>query len=197
MSPASAWALRSWSLSPARSISAAIWRPFSVCRGRQLKFFSQRLGQLRRPDHDALDALDLGDKPRDRPVPPVGDGRFQQRHADPERGLGFDRWRACIHARLHGLDAPTGEVATPEANRVFAHAEHFGDPRAGPALERQQDGASPISLATILRRRQRLQRRPLLIIRRHRRFASHVHPRESVRRRDHSRDSLVNRRISA
>ena len=32
---------------PIRSTSVAIWRPFSVCRGRrQRNFFSQRLGQL-------------------------------------------------------------------------------------------------------------------------------------------------------
>jgi len=40
MSPASAWALRNLRRSPTRSISAAIWRPFRVCRGqRQRKFF--------------------------------------------------------------------------------------------------------------------------------------------------------------
>jgi len=41
------------------------------------------------------------------------------------------------------------EVTAPEANRVFAHAERLGDPRTGPAGQRQQHGARPVRLAAI------------------------------------------------
>ena len=54
-----------------------------------------------------------------------------------------------IHARLDGLDAAAREIAAPKANRILAHTEHLGDPRAGPAIERQQYGARPIRLAAI------------------------------------------------
>src|SRR5208282_269308 len=54
--------------------------------------------------------------------------------------------------------------------------KHLGDPRAGPAFERQQYGARPIRLAAITRNRQNFERRPLLVTRLNRRFARHVPP---------------------
>jgi hypothetical protein len=66
-----------------------------VCRGRrQRKFFSQRLGQLRPGDVDACARLDLGPQARDRPVGPVGDGSFQERGDDAQRGLRLQGDRA-------------------------------------------------------------------------------------------------------
>ncbi len=44
---------------------------------------------------------------------------------------------------------PRHEVTAPQANRVSAHAERLGDPRAGPAGQRQQHGAGPVRLAAI------------------------------------------------
>src|SRR5260370_15573415 len=98
MSPALACALRSCNLRPTRSISAAIWRPFSVCRGASGTFFSQRFGQLRSANRNALTCLDLSDETRDRPVRPVSDGGFEQRRDDPERSLGLHTYPARRNA---------------------------------------------------------------------------------------------------
>src|SRR5271157_6177617 len=124
-------------------------------------FFSQRLGELRWPDIDEFALFDLGDKAWDRPVRTVRDWRFEQRYANPQSSLGLHRRRPCIHARLDGLDAAAREIAAPKANGVLAHTEYLGDPHAGPAIERQQDGAHPIRLAAITRNRQNFERRPL------------------------------------
>ena len=78
--------------------------------------------------------------------------------------------------RLDGLDAAARKIAAPKANCILAHTEHLGDPRAGPAIERQQYGARPIRLAAITRNRQNFERRPLLVTRLNRRFARHVPP---------------------
>ncbi len=61
-------------------------------------------------------------------------------------------------AGLQRLDAAARKVAAPQANRVLAHAERLGDPRAGPSRQRQQHRPRPIRLAPIARKRQRLQR---------------------------------------
>ena len=148
-----------------------------MCRGRRhLKFFSQRLGQLGWTDCDALLALDFHDQARDRPVPPVGDRGVEQRRDDPQCCLGLHRRRTRIHTGPDALDAATEKIAPPEADGILAHAKHLGDPRAGPALERQQDGTRPISLAPLARRRQRFERRNLLFVCLDRRFARHVPP---------------------
>ena len=121
-----------------------------MCRGRrQRKFFSQRLGQLRLADLDALARLDLGHEARDRPVGPVGDGSFEQRRDDTQRGFGLYRWRAGRHGRLQRLDTAARELAAPKTHRVFAHAEGFRNARAGPSRQRQQYRPRPISLAPV------------------------------------------------
>ena len=69
------------------------------------------------------------------------------------------RRRACIHACTDGLDAAAGEIAAPKTNCILAHTEHLGDPRASPAIERQQYGARPIRLTAITQNRQNFERR--------------------------------------
>ena len=44
---------------------------------------------------------------------------------------------------------------------VLSHTEDLGDPRTGPAFERQQNSVRPICLATFARTRRRLERRHL------------------------------------
>ena len=88
-------------------------------------FFSQRLGELRWPDIDEFALFDLGDRRGDRPVCTVRHGRFEQRHANTQRSLGLHRRRACIHARLDGLDAAAREIAAPKANCILAHTEYL------------------------------------------------------------------------
>jgi hypothetical protein len=150
MSPALARALRSCNLRPTRSISAAIWRPFSVCRGRrQRNFFSQRFGQLRSADYYTLTRLDLGNETRDRPVGPVSDRGFEQRRDDSERGRGFHRHRAWRNAGLHRLEAAAHEVAAPQADRVLTHGKRLCDAPAGPATQRQQHRTRSVGLAKI------------------------------------------------
>ena len=176
MSPASAWALSSWSRSPTRSISLAIWRPFKVCRGRrQRKFFFAALlescdGPMSTPSRFLISAMRRGIVQFRR----LATGACKQRHAHPQRGLSLHRRRACIYAGLDRLDATAREIATPQPHRVLTHTEHLGNPHAGPAIERQQYGARPIGLAAIARNRQSFQPTALLITRLHRRFACHV-----------------------
>ena len=105
VSPASACCLRSCRRRPTRSTSAALWRPFSVCRGRrQRNFFSQRLGQLRTADADALPRFDLGAQAGDRPVAPVGHRFLQQGGDDAQCGFTLHRGRAGRHAGLQRRD---------------------------------------------------------------------------------------------
>jgi ATPase subunit of ABC transporter with duplicated ATPase domains len=40
--------------------------------------------------------------------------------------LGLHRRRACIRARLDGLDAAAREIATPKANCILDYTEHLG-----------------------------------------------------------------------
>ena len=86
---------------------------------------------MRPADPDALARLDLADQARDRPIAPVGDGSFQKRRDDAQRGLALHRGWARRHARLQRFNAAVGEIATPQANRVLAYAEGFRDARAG------------------------------------------------------------------
>src|SRR5277367_2841276 len=92
MSPAAACCLRNNNRRPTRSTSPAIWRPFSVCRGRrQRNFFSQGLGQLRTADAHALARFDLGAKAGDRPVAGFGG-------TTPKTPL--NGWRRPVYAAL-------------------------------------------------------------------------------------------------
>ena len=45
--------------------------------------------------------------------------------------------------------AASGEVAAPQANRIFAHAKRLRDLGAGPTSQRQKHGARPVRLAAI------------------------------------------------
>ena len=174
MSPASACCLRSCRRSPIRSTSAALWRPFSVCRGRrQRNFFAQRLGQLRTADPHPLAGLDLRAQPGNGPVRPVRHRRLQQGRHHPQRRLALHRGRPRRHPRPQRCNTAARIVAAPQPHRVFADAERFADPRTGPARQRQQHRPRPVRLATITRRRQSLQRQPLLGTCRHRRLARH------------------------
>ena len=122
MSPASACCLRSSRRRPTRSISAAIWRPFKVCRGRrQRNFFSQRLGQLGSADADPRTRFDFGAQPGDCPIAPIGHGFLQQGRDHTQRCFTLHRGRAGRRVGLERRNAAAQEVAAPQANRIFAH----------------------------------------------------------------------------
>src|SRR5271168_1027201 len=102
-------------------------------------------------DANALARFDLGAQPRDRPVAPVGH-RFLQQGRDHAQGrFALHRGRAGRHAGLQRRDAAVHEIAAPETDRVFTHAERLGNPWAGPAGQRQQHGAGAVRLAAIAR----------------------------------------------
>jgi len=71
-------------------------------------------------------------------------------------------------------DAAAHEIAAPQADRVFAHPERLGNPRAGPTGQRQQHGAGPVRLAAITRASQGYQSASLFLGCRERRFSSHA-----------------------
>ena len=182
MSPASACCWRSCRRSPIRSTSPAVWRPFSVCRGRrQRNFFAWRLGQLRTADPHPLAGVDLGAQPGNGPVRPVRHRRLQQRHRHPQRRLALHRGRPWRHSRPQCRNTAARIVAAPQPHRVFANAERLPNPRTGPTRQRQQHRPRPVRLAAIMRHRQSLQRQPLLRTCRHRRLARHpAHPRSDL-----------------
>ena len=158
-------------------MSSALWRPFRVCRGRrQRNFFSQRLGQLRPADANPLSRLDLDLQPRDRPVASVGYRLLEQGRDDTQSCFTLHRGRAGRHAGLQRRNAAAHEVAAPQAYRVLAHAERLGDPRTGPASQRQQHSARSIRLAAITRTRQDCERPSLFFGRRQPRNSSHALP---------------------
>jgi len=171
----------------------ALWRPFSVCRGRrQRNFFVQRLGQLRTADANAFLLFDLGAQPADRPVAPVGHRRFQQRRGHTQRRFTFHRGRAGRHAGLQRLGTVAHKVAAPQPDRVFSHTKRLGDARAGPAGQRQQHGTRPIRLAAISRAGKRLQRRMLLLTCHQWRSSAHAHHPRIGADRESTRQPLVN-----
>ena len=111
--------------------------------------FSQGLGQLRTADAYALARFDLGAEAGDRPVAPVGHRFFQQRGGDAQGGFTLHQQRARRDAGLQRCDTAGGEVAAPQANRIFAHAKRLRDLGAGPAGQRQKHRARPVRLAAI------------------------------------------------
>jgi len=120
-------------------MALASWRPFRVWRGRRQRiFFPQHLGQAGLGDGDALARLDLADEARQRPVAAVGDGRLEQRRRHSQSRFGFDRGRSRRRACLERFDAGAGKVAAPQAHRILANAERFGNARARPTRQRQQ-----------------------------------------------------------
>ena len=121
-----------------------------MCRGRrQRTFFSQRLGQLRPADLDALARLDLGDQAWDRPIGAVGDGGVEERRDDTQGRFGFHRHRAGCTGRLQRFDTAARESAAPEANGVLPHAKSFGNAGARPPQQGQQDRSRPIRFAPV------------------------------------------------
>lgn len=80
------------------------------------------------------------------------------------RGFGIDErlmgQMTCLQIVLDNLD-------------IVEFVRVLGDPRAGPAIQSQQDGPRPIGLAAIALRSQSLKRRLLLLACRNRRFARH------------------------
>jgi len=86
------------------------------------------------------------------------------------------RRRPGRDARFQGVHAAPAEIAAPQPNRVFAHAERLGDPRTGPTRKRQQHGARPVRLPAITRPRKGRQRTTPVNARRNRRLATHAAP---------------------
>jgi len=93
-----------------------------------------------------------------------------------QRRFGLERGRSRRRAGLERFDAAAGKVAALQAHRILANVERFGNVRARPTRQRQQQGARPIRPAAIARDRKPAQSRLLLRARRHRRFARHVPP---------------------
>ena len=70
------------------------------------------------------------------------------------------------------LDAALGEIAAPEGNRIFPHAERLGDLWPGPTRQRQQDGPRPVvGLRKISRAGQSHQDTALFVAGRNRRLS--------------------------
>ena len=146
-----------------------------MCRGRrQRNFFSQRLGQLRPADAHAFARFDFGAQARDRPVGPVSCRFFQQGRDHAQSRFTLHRGRTGGHARFQRFDTAVGEIAAPEANRIFPHAERLGDLWAGPTRQRQQHGARPVGLSTISRAGQSHQGAALFVAGRNRRLSRHA-----------------------
>ena len=104
---------------------------------------------MRTADAYALARFDLGAKAGDRPVAPVGHRFFQQGGDDAQGGFTLHRRRAWRDAGLQRCDTAGGEVAAPQANRIFAHAKRLRDLGAGPTGQCQKHGARPVRLAAI------------------------------------------------
>ena len=123
----------------------------SACAGAAASgtFFSQGLGQLRTADAHALARFDLGAEARNCPVALVGHRFFQQGGDDAQGGFTLHRRRSWRDTGLQRRNTAGGEVAAPQANRIFAHAKRFRDPGAGPTSQRQKHGARPVRLAAI------------------------------------------------
>ena len=100
---------------------------------------------MRTPSRASISARRRGD----RPVAPVGHRFFQQRGDDAQGGFTLHRRRAWRDAGLQRCDTAGGEVAAPQANRIFAHAKRLGDLGANPTSQRQKHGARPVRLAAI------------------------------------------------
>jgi hypothetical protein len=79
---------------------------------------------------------------------------------------------------FHAATPPFASLAAPQPNCILAHSERLGDPRTGPARQRQQNGTRPIRFVTITRPRQRHQGNPLLVARHN--LPPMTHPAESV-----------------
>ena len=123
---------------PTRSISFAIWRPFSVCRGRRKRNRLLIAGSWRAASGDlyALFGCDLVGKASQRPVGSICDRLRQKRPGDPECGLSLQRRWSRSNARLQHINPTTHKLTAPKPNRILAHAKCLCDSTAGPAIER-------------------------------------------------------------
>jgi hypothetical protein len=104
---------------------------------------------LRTADAHALARLDFGTHAGDRPVGPVGHRLLQQGRDHAQRCLTLHRGRPRRDARLQCLDTAIGEIAAPQANRIFPHGECLGNLGAGPTSQRQQHRPRSIRLSAI------------------------------------------------
>ena len=118
-------------------------------------------------------ALDLVGQARQRPVGPIRDGLRQNRLGHRKRASPFTGAGPGATDRPQRVDPTRHELTAPEPNRILAHAEGLGDPRAGPARQRQQDRPRPIRLAAIARVAQSHELTPLRGARDNRGFARH------------------------
>ena len=153
MSPASACCLRNCRRRPTRSTSVATLASVQrVARPPPAELFLRNaLDSCERLMRTPSRVCDLGAQPGDRPVAPVGHRRLQQRGGHTQRRFALHRRRAGRHAGLQRRRTAAHEVAAPQPDRVFAHAERLGDARAGPAGQRQQHGTRAVRLAAITR----------------------------------------------
>ena len=165
MSPASPCCLRSCRRRPTRSTSLAVWRPFSVCRGRRPAELFFR---------NALDNCERLMRTPSRAVAPVCHRFLEQGRGHAQSRFTLHRGRTGGHARFQRLDTAVGEIAAPEANRIFPHAERLGDLWAGPTRQRQQHGARPVGFSTISGAGQSHQGAALFVACRNRRLSRHA-----------------------
>jgi len=81
---------------------------------------------------------------------PVGHRSLEQGRDDTQGRFTLHRGRTGRHVGLQRLHAAAHEVAAPQTNRILAHAERFGDLRAGPASQRQEHGTRPVGFTAIV-----------------------------------------------
>ena len=148
----------------------------SACAGAAATgtFFSQRLGQLRPADADALTRFDLGAQAGDCPIRPVGNRLFQQGRNHTQRRFALHRRWPWRDTRLQRIHTAAAKIAAPQSNRVLPNTERFRNPWTAPAGQRQQHRARPVRFPTITRPRQSRQGNTLFIARHYRRFAAHA-----------------------
>jgi hypothetical protein len=90
-------------------------------------------------------------------------------HSSPARNRG-------PHSLSTRLDTADGEIAAPEANRIFPHAERLGDLWPSPTRQRQPDGPRPVvGLSTISGAGQSHQDATLFVACRNRRLSRYCH----------------------
>ena len=155
---------------------ARYWRPFRVCRGRPpaILFFRNALDScerlMRAPARASISARRRGIVQLGR----LATGASSKGCTTRKAVSLFTGRRAGRDACFQRLDTAVGEIAAPQANRIFSHAERLRDPGAGPPRQRQQYPARPIRLPSITRVGERHKGGALLTARRNRRFSRHA-----------------------
>ena len=139
--PASACCLRSCRRRPTRSTSLSVYVP-SACAGvdasrtcfRTALDSCERL--MRTPSRASISARRRGIVQFRRSATVL-----LARGDDAHGGFTLHPRRAWRGARLQRCDTAGGDVAAPQANRIFAHAKRLRDLGAGPTSQRQKHGA--------------------------------------------------------